>query len=150
MSIERHLVHVDDDPAFLQLTASYLADAGWMTISTETPNDALDLLIAHGARILLSDIDMPGQTGLELLRAVKAYDGAVQVIMLTGLVSQASVLQSLRYGAEACFFKPLDDFGPLVAALEESRGKIVRWWETLEDLTQRRRAMEQKLANLDV
>jgi DNA-binding NtrC family response regulator len=88
---------------------------------------------------VILDIDMPGINGLDLLREIKAYDGGIQVIMLTGMVSLSTLLQSFRWGAEACIFKPLGDLDPLLEALEDTFRKINRWWTALEELSQRRR-----------
>jgi hypothetical protein len=60
--------------------------------------------------------------------------------MLTSLVTMTTVLQSLRWGAEACFFKPLLDVNPLVEALYDCFRKIDRWWITLEELSRQRKA----------
>jgi len=69
---------------------------------------------------------------------IKAYDGGIQVLMLTGVTSMNSLLQSFRFGAEACLFKPLNDYQPLCNALEDTFRKIDRWWDALEELSQRR------------
>ena len=83
---------------------------------------------------------MPRINGLDLLKEIKAFDGGMQVVMLTGLVTMTTVLQSLRCGAESCFFKPIADIRPLVAGLEACFQKIERWWETLDELSSRRKA----------
>lgn len=143
MAVLRRLVHVDDDPLFLELVAQVLGDAGWEVVSTEDPALTIEMLNASGARLLITDLKMPGQSGLELLRAVKEFDGGIPVVVLTGLVTQASVLESLRFGAEACFFKPVEDFAPLIGALEMCHARTLRWWATLNELTQRRRAAQE-------
>lgn len=43
-------------------------------------------------------------------------------------------LQSMRWGTEACFFKPLLDIAPLATAIENAFAKIDHWWETLRTL----------------
>ena len=87
---------------------------------------------------MLLDIDMPRINGLELLKEIKAFDGGILVIMLSGIVTQTTVFQSLRMGAEACFFKPLTDAEPLVDAISDCFRKLDRWWNTLDELVRRR------------
>lgn len=97
------------------------------------------MLLGEDIRIVLLDIDLPTLSGLQLLEQIKQHDGGIQVIMLTGLVSMATILESLRRGAEACHFKPLDDVAPLVESLEATVAKLDCWWRTLRDMTSRRR-----------
>jgi CheY-like chemotaxis protein len=58
--------------------------------------------------------------------------------MLTGLVSMSSVLESLRRGAEACLFKPIENFDELQRALAATFVKLDAWWSTLADLSRRK------------
>ena len=135
----RAILHVDDDPQITRIVAAQLEKHGYQVTQLHDPREALDAIVRSQHRIVLLDIDMPGLSGLELLRQIKAFDGGIQALMLTGVVSMSAVLQSLRYGAEACFFKPLDDYQPLLDAVEATFAKIDRWWITLEELTRRRR-----------
>jgi DNA-binding NtrC family response regulator len=69
------------------------------------------------------------------LGEIKRHDGGIQVIMLTGLVTMSAALRSFRLGAEACLFKPMDDFAPLVEAVHRTYHKIDGWRQTLEQLS---------------
>ncbi len=138
MDSERAVLHIDDDPQVTRLVAARLRRHGYEVTSLTDPRGALRELMQNQWRVVLLDIDMPGVNGLDLLREIKAYDGGVQVIMLTGVVSMNTLLQSFRLGAEACLFKPLTDDRPLLDALADTFRKIDRWWETLEELSRRR------------
>ena len=138
-AIHRTILHVDDDPQITRIVATHLNAHGYQVTQLHDPYDALDVIMRSQYRVVLLDIDMPGLDGLELLRKIKAFDGGIQAIMLTGVVSMSTVLQSLRFGAEACFFKPLIDYQPLLNALGSTFAKIDRWWITLEELSLRRR-----------
>lgn len=120
------------------MVAARLKQHGYDVIGCTDPNDAEDLLLATNARICLLDISMPQMDGLELLKQIKRYDGGVQVIMLTGLVCMNAVLDSLRNGAEALYFKPILNFEPLLEILSDSFRKTDRWRHTLEELRLRR------------
>ena len=134
MSRNRTILHVDDDPNILRIVAKQLGDLGYDIVSIEDPTQCARELIKTGARLVILDVDMPTIDGLTLLEDIKHHDGGIQVIMLTGAVSMSTVLQSMRWGAEACVFKPITDFGPLVASIEATFNKIDRWWDSLEDL----------------
>ena len=74
-------------------------------------NEALDYLQQGGANhvvLVLSDINMPGMTGLELLRQIKiAYPG-LKVIMLTAYSDESNYQTALDCGADDYFTKPID------------------------------------------
>ncbi|PQO34664.1 response regulator [Bremerella cremea] len=137
---QRLVLHVDDDENFLKLSKHRLSNEGYSVESISRPEHALKYLLNSHCRVCILDIDMPRVNGLELLQEIKSYDGGIQVIMLTGLVSQMTVLESLRGGAEACFFKPMPDFTPLLEALDATFVKADRWWHCLYELKNRRQS----------
>lgn len=139
MNEPRLLLHVDDDPAMLRVVRSSLSPHGYEVFSCQNPAAARDVILRENIRVCLLDIDMPEITGIELLRQIKQLDNGIQVIMLTGLVSLSTVLESNTHGAEAIFFKPLEDFQPLLEALDDSYRKIDRWWRALQELRQLRK-----------
>lgn len=132
------MLHVDDDDSFLKIANKRLTNEGYEVTSLNRPEHALKQLLNSNCRVCILDIDMPRIHGLDLLQEIKAYDGGIQVIMLAGLVSQMTVLESLRGGAEACFFKPMTDFTPLYEALDATFVKSARWWQCLHELKNRR------------
>ena len=135
----RVVLHVDDDPQLTRLVDAMLRTRGIECFSLNDSEKAIAQLLSGEHRVVILDIDMPGINGLELLRRIKEDDGGVQVIMLTGLVTISTVMQSLELGAEACLFKPLNNIDPLVEAIECAFSKVDRWWEALRILTKRRR-----------
>lgn len=136
---QRCVLHIDDDPQVSRIVNRQLALRGYEVTSLNDPKLVLGCLLKSECRVVISDIDMPDIDGIELLQQIKQQDGGVQVIMLTGLVTMTSVLRSLRLGAEACLFKPLTNVDPLDLALQDAFRKLDRWWNTLEELSQRRR-----------
>jgi len=132
------ILHVDDDATMLRVVSKTLGKKNYDVVSLQDPREATKALLKTGARVILLDIDMPHLDGLTLLEEIKRQDGGVQVIMLTGLVSMTTVLQSMRCGAEACIFKPLTNFNLLLTAVATAFEKIDRWWGTLDDLNKRK------------
>jgi len=136
---DRSILHIDDDPQVTRIVAERLQLHGYQVTSLNDPYQAIATLSQMRFRVVLLDIDMPQLNGLDLLHEIKRYDGGIQVIMLTGMVTLTAVLESFRSGAEACFFKPLVSLDPLLEALGDTFRKIDRWWGTLADLSERRR-----------
>jgi len=138
MERNRTILHIDDDPSLLKIVSKKLSLSGYDVHSLEDAKKTSRELITTGARLVLLDIDMPDIDGLTLLKEIKRHDGGIQVVMLTGLVSMTTVLQSMRWGAEACVFKPITDLQPLTTAIDAAFEKIDRWWMSLDELNLRK------------
>jgi CheY-like chemotaxis protein len=111
MSVRRVLV-VDDDPAQVAAVGDYLAEIytgqDW-TIDTATNGpEALTKAFAHRPDVVILDITMPGMTGVEVLRLIRAADPSIAVIMLTGNDDSRIAGEALAAGATAYAPKPLN------------------------------------------
>ena len=93
---ERKILHVDDDPSILRIVASVLSKRGYTVVSVSDPSQAIPSLIQTSTRLVILDIDMPEKSGLSLLEDIKAVDGSIQVIMLTGMVSMATIFRATQ------------------------------------------------------
>lgn len=138
MDRNRLVLHLDDDLSVVRIVAHELKKLGYQVISLQEPERLISVLLETNARVVLLDVDLPGTDGLQLLQRIKQHDGGIQVIMLTGMVSMTTLLQSMRWGAEACVFKPVTDFSRLAAHLAATFAKIDGWWRTLHELSVRR------------
>ena len=87
------------------------AQSGGMALQRIT--DAMDVSLI----LILSDINMPGMTGLELLLKAKAARPDVPVIMITAYGDAETKSKALEAGAEALFTKPID-FGALRSEID--------------------------------
>lgn len=72
--------------------------------------EALNYLETHRADVVLvlSDINMPGMTGLELLRKIKSVPPPLPVCMMTAYGSEAYQTQAAEYGSDGYLTKPVD------------------------------------------
>lgn len=140
------VLHVDDDPLITRIIGEQLRRGGYETESVTDPYQAIERILQGAFRIVLLDIHMPGRSGLQLLSEIKSLDAGVQVIMLTALVNETTVIEANRLGAEACLFKPLREPEVLLDAVDDAYKRNCRWWDSLRDLTQRRRLAESAAA----
>ncbi|MFO1064547.1 MAG: response regulator [Pirellulales bacterium] len=138
MASPKVVMHVDDDQAMLRLVERSLVRSGYEVVSVQDPLQALAELKRSNARVVLLDIDMPGKDGLTLLQEIKQFDGGIQVIMVTGMVSMGTVLRSTTMGAEGCIFKPISDMQQIIDAVDRAFTKIHGWWEALHNWMLRR------------
>lgn len=150
LELDRKVLHIDDDPAILAVMKKTLTRRGYTPHSLTDPTLVVPWLAKSSTRIVLLDIEMPGKDGLALLREIKKFDGGIQVIMLTGLVSMGTVIRATRLGAEECFFKPIENLDEVVDSVDRAYEKILRWWRVLKEWRARKNMSLQKLepANL--
>lgn len=134
MAQNRKILHVDDDFLITNLVADHLNRKGYEVTSLNDPTAAIQTVIDGNFRVVILDIEMPGIGGLQLLEEIKAHDGGIQVVMLTGLVKTSTVLRTMRRGALTCNFKPMGDFHNLDESVELAFQIINRWWESLNEL----------------
>ena len=106
----------DDARKYLGLFLDHL---GANVLLARNASEGLDAIKKHFPDLVLSDINMPGMDGFELLREIRALrseaGGRVPVIAMTALVTHANRRRMLNAGFQACLPKP---FTP--AKLEET------------------------------
>ena len=134
------VLHVDDDPAILGLVNRSLSKRGYTSHSISDPANVLSWLAKHSTQIVLLDIVMPGKDGLALLQEIKKFDGGIQVIMLTGMVTIETINRASRLGAEECFFKPIENMDLVMDAVDRAKANKSHWWAVLKELRARQKA----------
>jgi DNA-binding NtrC family response regulator len=97
---------IDDEHVIRELMREILERAGHETVGAETPIRALDLLEDETVELVLSDIVMPGLSGLELLAEVRARRPNMPVILVTGAGTQENLREAVRRGAAGLVIKP--------------------------------------------
>jgi len=118
------VVLVDDNPLILQalrhsipLESLGYQVAGYFTNSTE----AFDFCCEHRPQMLITDIKMPGMTGLELIERLQSVYQDFSSIVITGYDEFAFAQKALRLGAVDIILKPIDD-ETLIQALRRASG----------------------------
>jgi len=107
---ELKVLVADDDPALLDLMLRRLARQGLRPDSANDGRKALELIAASAYDLIVTDIYMPGVTGLELLRQAKEADPNTQVIVVTAGATLDNAIEALNNGAFAYLMKPFDHF----------------------------------------
>ncbi len=104
-SPERTLLVVDDDDSVREALSITFRDVYAVRLANSGPS-AIAAFRESPSDVALLDIRMPGMSGLELLRELKAIDPAVEVILLTGYESIEYVREAMRLGACEYITKP--------------------------------------------
>jgi|SRR5215216_6634498 len=102
----------DDEPSLRLLVNATIASDEYDVLEAADGDEALQLIRRHHPRVCLLDVQMPGQTGLELTRAIREDPELEKtcVILLTSKAQQADVRAGLEAGADRYLTKP---FSPL-------------------------------------
>lgn len=98
---------VDDEETVLDVICSYLEVAGYQSFRASDGHTALKELEANpDVKIVVTDLDMPGLSGLDLLTMIKKNDPLAEVIIITGYADQDLILKALKEGAIDFIRKP--------------------------------------------
>jgi two-component system phosphate regulon response regulator OmpR len=163
-----HLLVVDDDRRIRALLSRFLLGEGYRVTTAETAREARAKLEGLHFDLLILDVMMPGESGFDLARAIRA-GSAVPILMLTARDEKESRIEGLEIGADDYLAKPFEPrelslrvasilrrarpphtppaesvrFGPFV--FHVSRGELRRGEEVIR-LTDREREMLRVLA----
>ncbi len=102
------LLIVDDDVSIGGSLKGLLEHIGHQVTVTTDAAIALDLYKAQGFAVVMTDLAMPGMSGLQLLRELRAVDGEARVLVFTGQAFERQVEEALRSGAIAVLRKPFE------------------------------------------
>src|SRR5437667_3166530 len=139
MSDPATLLIADDDPGLRQSLERTLTREGYRVILASDGNAALERLQAGGVDLVLTDLKMPGLSGIELLRAVKAIASEVDVILLTAFGTVEEAVKAMKEGAYDFLTKPFQR-AQLLRLIRQALERRV--------LIQQNRALQQRLDDL--
>ena len=108
MSQPARVLVVDDEVSIREVLAEGLESFGYAVEEAGNAADAFAIVARGGIDLVLSDIEMPGQNGLALLRRIKDHDSDVDVIMVTGVVNFETAVGTIRQGASDYVSKPFN------------------------------------------
>jgi len=114
---------VDDETAILETLQILLRREGFTVTATQSGREALELLDEFRPDVVVSDIRMPGVSGLDLLAAIRERDPDLPVILMTAQASLQSAMQAVNQGAFYYLQKPFgnDELVALCRRASETR-----------------------------
>ena len=98
---------VDDERSNVESLERIFVREGMRVLTAFDAKHALEQVRSHRVHVLLTDLMMPGTTGLELLRAVKQVNPEVEVVLMTAYGSVEAAVSAMREGAYDFVEKPL-------------------------------------------
>ncbi len=99
---------VDDDPALLRAFSRLLRSRNYVVDSAPSGEAAIALIAENDYDTVVSDISMPGISGMQLLQRAREHDLDVPVILVTGEPAVSTAVQALEYGAFHYLTKPVN------------------------------------------
>ena len=133
--LKRYPVRVlvaEDDREMLELVEQVLRDEGYEVIAARDGREALAAIGEGQFDVVLSDIKMPGASGMEVLRSARATSLHQPVILMTAFGSIEAAVEAMKEGAYSYITKPFD-LDDLVAVVGEVAGQV-RLRKQAEDL----------------
>jgi len=97
---------LDDEEVVRQLIAEILVRAGYVVEAVGEAAAALARLAAEQFDCVVTDLVMPGLSGLELLRRVREHDHGLPVVVVTGQGTDENLARAVELGATAVIVKP--------------------------------------------
>ena len=99
---------VDDEEELLSVFRDLFSQRGESIDTAASGEEAVEKLQNNTYEVVISDINLPGMSGLEVLRVAKKENSNACVIMITGFASASSAITALREGAYDYITKPFD------------------------------------------
>jgi len=132
MTTQRDLLVVDDDAAMREMLVSLFADQGYRVREATSADEALELTRDIDFDVVLSDIKMPGKSGIALVGELRDLRPRTPVVLMTAFGSLDSAVEALRAGAIDYITKPFEPEAVLLTlertlerrALEEENRRL--------------------------
>ncbi len=121
---KQEVLVVDDSPETVELIKRNLASVGYQVYTAYDVQSAIKLLEAIHIDLLITDLKMPGENGLSLVRHVSENYKGMAVLVITGFPSIQSAVESIKIGAEEYLVKSFTD-EELFKAVEKALSKTM-------------------------
>ena len=109
------LLLVDDDAVFRERLARAFRERGYEVTTAGSVDEALEAARQESPELAVVDLRMPGRSGLDLVRELRALDASTRILVLTGYGSIATAVEAVRLGALNYVPKPADVDDLLIA-----------------------------------
>ena len=119
------LLIIDDDLSILKSMEQALRPAGYECVLCQDSHEALSRYKSEQFDVVITDYQMPGINGIEILGEIRKCDPDAYVIIITGYADLHNAIDAVNYGAHAFLCKPLN-FKSIMEILIRIEKKIQR------------------------
>jgi response regulator RpfG family c-di-GMP phosphodiesterase len=106
MVANSNILVVDDELSISEILANFLNKKGYTVFRAKTGEEAIEIIKNTEINLVLSDIKMPGMSGVDLLKWIKEFNKFLPVIITTGYPTLDNAIESLKLGAYDYLTKP--------------------------------------------
>ena len=117
----KKILVVDDEKAICEILEEFLSLFGHSVTSANSGADAIEVVRRASPDVVFLDIRMPGMSGLDVLKEIKALDSSVRVIMISAFGDEETESMARELGADGYIQKPVDLPDLLVLLKDEGR-----------------------------
>ncbi|MGH2755672.1 MAG: HD domain-containing phosphohydrolase [Actinomycetota bacterium] len=138
-----HVLVVDDEEPSRRLLARILQKHGYVCSQAACAGEAKETLAAQGVDLVLTDMDMPGESGLELISEIVAQKPHIATVMVTGRGDRDLARETINVGAYGYIAKPIEPDDVFITVLNALRRRDLeienrRHREHLEEMIEAR------------
>lgn len=148
MSESGRILLADDEATFLNATADLLRQEGYECVTVADGDSALKAVSNESFDILITDLEMPGNADLRLVREISEKNGGLPVIILTGFPSVRSAVACIELPVAAYLTKPVA-FPELLERVRRSVGRF-RSYQAMQATEKRLRTWRDDFEHLAV
>lgn len=131
---------IDDNDSIRLSISSYLEDLGYIVYDSDSGEEGIEIIDSKNPDIVLTDIYMPGVTGLDVLEHINQNHPETPVIVISGAGEIDSVVSALRGGAWDYITKPIEDLNFLSYALD----KVIKRFSLIKENKEKSIEIEKK------
>ena len=135
----RRILIADDDASLRRVMQMELEELGYQVVAVADGDSALRMLAETRPALVISDLKMPGLSGLDLLRRIRADDPQITVIIITAFGTVQNAVEAMKAGAYDYITKPIDH-----DQLEMVIGRAMEHRTLLDEVRNLRAALDEK------
>ncbi len=118
--MEFHVLVAEDEADMLWLISKRVESLGHKVSRANDGEEAMRMILREDFDLIVTDINMPGATGLDILAEVKSRDSNAQVIIVTANATMENAIEALNRGAFNYLTKPFDHISVISNAVERA------------------------------
>jgi DNA-binding response OmpR family regulator len=103
----QRILVIDDEPALLMALATVLEQAGFQVFAAQSGREATAMILEHPIDLLITDLNMPDEDGIEIIRRLRKDHPQLKVIAMSGTFGPNIMSIAQKLGADATLSKPM-------------------------------------------
>ena len=124
MAEKQRILIIDDQALFLRMLSQLLKGCGYEVSEASNAFEALELFLLKPYPLVITDIDMPGMNGIQLVQTLKQINENTEIVVMNNYASPESALAALRAGAYDYLIKPFRDVAGIRNTINRAIEKV--------------------------